>query len=221
MKLVSVNIGKVQTQPWREGTLSALYKQPVKEVVSVGKFGLDGDEQADQKNHGGDDKAVFILPEVNYELFKIKQPFGFLGENLTISGLDETEVCLGDRFQIGNVLLEVTQPRSPCWKLGAQAESQAEWDSMSFLKAYSESGRVGFYCRVLAEGEIETDMSVNWLTRDESQPQAPFRISIKELFLAKQFYQTEAQWSLLQSVIKHPALSSSWQKSINGLLERK
>ncbi|GKT12836.1 MAG: hypothetical protein ISEC1_P1819 [Thiomicrorhabdus sp.] len=221
MKLVSVNIGKIQAQPWRDGTLSGLHKQAVAEVVSVGKQGLAGDEQADRKNHGGEDKAVFVMPESSYDLFKIGQPFGFLGENLTISGLDESQVCLGDRFQIGNVLLEVTQPRSPCWKLGAQAESLGDWSATDFLKTYSESGRVGFYCRVLAEGELKADLPVTWLTRDDDQAKTPYKISIEALFLAKQFHQTDQYWSSLQAVVNHPALSKSWQTAISQLISRR
>jgi len=222
MKVVSLNIGKIQTQPWREGTLSALHKSAVEGVVAVGSMGLEGDEQADTKNHGGSDKAVFILPQSSYQRFQIEQPFGFLGENLTLSDIDEADVCLGDRLQIGTVLLEVTQPRSPCWKLGQHASTDSDWTSSDFLKAYSESGRVGFYCRVLAEGSIEQGQSVSWLTRDDSEEHAaktPYQIDIQSLFLAKQFHKTDADWLMLESVVSHPALSQSWQKAITGLLQ--
>ena len=221
MKVVSVNIGKIQTQPWRDGTLSALHKSPVELSLELSKIGFMGDEQADTKNHGGQDKAVFVLPESNYALFNIQQPYGFLGENLTLSGFDETEVCLGDRFQIGNVLLEVTQPRSPCWKLGEHASSQSGWTADKFFKTYAESGRVGFYCRVLATGKIKQGQSVAWLTRDhevEASTKAPFKITIKSLFLAKQFHQTEQQWTDLQAVVTHPALSAAWKRTIQQLL---
>ncbi len=222
MKVVSVNVGKIQTQPWRDGTPSAMHKSVVEGQVAVNKLGLSGDEQADSKSHGGEDKAVFVMPESNYALFNIDQPFGFLGENLTLFGLDETEVCLGDRLQIGTVLLEVTQPRSPCWKLGLQASGGSDWSSAEFLKTYSESGRVGFYCRVLAAGVLEQGQSVTWLTRDCSEDNAaktPYKISIQKLFLAKQFHQTDKEWQILQAVVKHPALSTSWQKAIQQLIE--
>lgn len=221
MKLVSVNIGKIQTQPWREGTLSGLHKQPVSGAITLKANGLEGDEQADLKKHGGEDKAVLILPEASYALFKIQQPFGFLGDNLVLSDLDESQVCLGDRFQIGNVLLEVTQPRSPCWKLGEQASSQPQWTASDFLKTYAESGRVGFYCRVLATGHLEQGQSVTWLTRDheaEGSRKSPFKISMQALFKAKQFHRSAEDWSALQAVVTHPALSASWKNAIQQLL---
>jgi len=223
MKLISVNIGKIRSYSWRNETQSALHKLPVQDLQIIEPLGLIGDEQADKKNHGGLDKAIFILPEQNYELFNIHQPFGFLGENLTISGLDETEVCLGDRFQIGNVLLEVTQPRSPCWKLGQQASSQEEWSAGEFLKHYSESGRVGFYCRVLAKGSVQAGQSVTWLTRDNTAAEKhgiPEKITIQTLFLAKQLHRTEQDWTLLKTALKHPALSSAWKANIEQLLSQ-
>ncbi len=223
MKVISVNVGQVQIQSWRDGTPSAMHKSAVEGQVVVHKMGLAGDEQGDLKNHGGEDKAVFIMPESNYAFFEIDQPFGFLGENLTLSGLDETEVCLGDRFQIGTVLLEVTQPRSPCWKLGQQASEGSDWRSGAFLKTYSESGRVGFYCRVLVTGVLQQGQAVTWLTRDshdEHAEKTPYKISIQKLFLAKQFHQTDHDWSILHAVVKHPALSMSWQKAITKLLEQ-
>jgi len=221
MRLESVNIGKIQTKPWRSGTPTALNKQAVKSLVEVRFMGLVGDQQADTNNHGGADKAVFLMPAENYARFKINQPYGFLGENLTISGLDEKQVCLGDRLQIGSVLLEVSQPRSPCWKLGEQAISQEAWDSRStFLNVYSDSGRVGFYCRVLEEGLLQKGHAITWLpalhTQSESGNQ-PF--SIHDLFLAKQFHRTEKEWLLLKSVVEHPALSESWREAIKNLLQ--
>ena len=130
--------------------------------IEVSKMGLLGDEQADRKNHGGADKAVFVMPMANYERFGIARPFGFLGENLTVSGPDETQVCLGDRLQIDDLLLEVMQPRSPCWKLGQQACSVEGLRSASdFLNVYSESGRVGFYCRVLQTGAVQMGDELN------------------------------------------------------------
>lgn len=220
MKVVSVNTGKIQTQPWRGGTLSALHKSPIESSIELGKTGFMGDEQADTKNHGGQDKAVFVLPDTNYPLFNIQQPYGFLGENLTLSGFDETEVCLGDRFQIGSALLEVTQPRSPCWKLGEHAASQPNWTASEFFQTYAESGRVGFYCRVLATGQIEQGQSVTWLTRghEVEGSKSPFKITIKSLFLAKQFHQTDQQWADLQAIVTHPALSAAWKRAIQQLL---
>lgn len=221
MYLESVNSGKIQIyQNWRSGTPSAMHKFSVSGLVEVSLFGLMGDEQADTKNHGGVDKAVFIMSQENYARFKIDEPCGFLGENLTVKGLDEKQICLGDCFKIGTVLLEVSQPRSPCWKLGEHATTQATWDSAGeFLSAYSESGHVGLYCRVLQTGQLQAGDEIIWTP---SEPDAQGRrFTIHDLFLARQFHRTEEDWSLLEGVVKHPALTASWQKSIGVLLQNR
>ncbi len=214
MHVVSVNTGQVKTYPWRNGTPSALHKTAVQGGVYIDTLGLSGDEQADQKNHGGEDKAVFLLPAGHYERFQIQQPFGFLGENLTIEGLDETQVCLGDRLQIGDVLLEVTQPRSPCWKLGERASIQENWTMSSFLQAYSKEGYVGFYCRVLQSGSLQVGQTIQWF-HDENPAET---LTIQDLFTAKQFHKTAQHLEQLQIAIQHPALSDAWQASIKTLL---
>lgn len=220
MHLESVNIGKLRTHSWRDGTESGLHKAPVHGLIDVSSTGLKGDEQADVKNHGGEDKAVFVIPAENYEKFKIDQPFGFLGENLTISGLDEHSVCLGDRLQIGGVLLEVSQPRSPCWKLGEHAKTQPAWQTAGeFLKEYSESGCVGFYCRVLEEGLLHAGDQVKRFA--DTQSSVHGCLSIHDLFLAKQFHKTEKDWLLLASTVDHPALSEAWKVSIQKLLDKR
>ncbi|WP_373019291.1 MOSC domain-containing protein [Thiomicrorhabdus sp.] len=221
MKLVSVNIGKIQRHQWKDGdaTESGLYKSPVHGLVHIGLMGLDGDEQADLKNHGGFDKAVFILPAENYDLFRIHEPYGFLGENLTVSEIDETQICLGDHLQVGSVLLEVSQPRSPCWKLAEHVKSVPAWKAAgNFLNDYSESGRVGFYCRVLQEGILQKGNPVIWLPREVELSHGYSRITIKDLFLAKQHHKTEKDWQLLRAAEDHPALSLAWKKSIHNLL---
>ena len=214
MNVVSVNVGQIKTYPWRNGTLSALHKEPTTKATFIDLLGLSGDAQADQKNHGGADKAVFILPACHYQRFNIQQPFGFLGENLTIEGLDETQVCLGDHLQIGDVLLEVTQPRSPCWKLGEHASIQENWSMASFLQAYSQEGYVGFYARVLQTGSVQAGQTIQWLP-DESSAET---LTIQALFTAKQFHNTAQHLQQLQIAIQHPALSEAWRTSIKTLL---
>jgi len=224
MKIVSLNIGKRRQQPWRNGTDTAIHKESVEESLLLTKTGLQGDEQADSKNHGGEDKAVLVLPSNAYIRFEVSQPYGFLGENVTIDDIDEAEICLGDRLQIGSVLLEVTQPRSPCWKLDALAVDNTEWQAGEFLQAYSDSGRVGFYCRVLGTGSLQKGQSIRWLTRNEEavnyDKKFP-RITIQELFLAQLKRASNKDWRIISEAVKHPALSKSWQKSLLGLLDRR
>lgn len=206
MQLVSVNVGQIQSYPWRGGTDSAILKTPISEGCGVTSFGLDGDAQGDQVNHGGEDKAVLILPKSNYALHGVaEQDCGFLGENLTITGLDESEVRVGDQLQIGAVLLEITQPRSPCWKLGQINGSQL------FVMRYSLSGRVGFYCRVLKAGEISPGLGISVLKTGQGA-------DIQSLFLAKFHHQSLADWRILEAAVTIDALSQSWRTEITRLL---
>ncbi|WP_051640598.1 MOSC domain-containing protein [Thiomicrorhabdus sp. Milos-T2] len=221
MKIISLNMGKVTPKPWRDGVPSGICKQSVEHSVQLSNTGLEGDEQADLKNHGGEDKALLVLPTSAYLRFEIEHDYGFLGENLAINDLDEADVCLGDRFQIGTVLLEVSQPRSPCWKLDAQVSTRiTKWQPGEFLKAYSDSGHVGFYCRVLTTGKLQKQQSVRWLTLSNEAAKKYPKISIKELYLAKSNPSSPKDWKRLKQAINHPALSLAWQTSINQLLDK-
>lgn len=221
MQLESVNIGQVQKLAWRDGTSSAIHKGSAHGWIHVGLHGLDGDEQADLINHGGVDKAVFVMPEENYARFRIKAPYGYLGENLTVSGLDEERVCLGDRLQVGSVLLEVTQPRSPCWKLAEQVVEESDWASTAeFLDAYSQSGHVGFYCRVVEEGLLKKGDQVRSVAVEQRDGPSRPCLTIHDLFLAKQYHRTEEDWALLKQAVAHPALSEAWRKAIVKLIEQ-
>lgn len=216
MKILSVNIGQTRPYPWRNGTESAILKSPVESNgVAVTTLGLEGDEQADFRVHGGEDKAVLCIPQSNYVLFEIHQGFGFLGENLTLSDVDETQIQLGEQLQVGSVVLEVTQPRSPCWKLNEITQDP------QFLKRYADSGRVGFYCRVLQPGTLERNEQVS-LLHPEVDNEHP-AISIQSLFLAKHRVQSRNVQSgdleLLALAVQHPALSSAWRQELTKLLE--
>lgn len=221
MRIVSLNVGQCVEKPWRSGTQTAIHKKAIQDKVWIDETGLEGDEQADLKNHGGKDKAVLVLPTNAYQRFEVSHPYGFLGENLTLSDIDEAEICLGDRLQIGSVLLEVSQPRSPCWKLDMLVSEDSNWETGTFLKAYSENGRVGFYCRVLGQGWLQESQSVRWLTRNEEQEKKFPRITVQDLFLAKQHASDKASKKILKGAMKHPALSEAWRLSIQKILDKK
>lgn len=179
MKVVSVNVATVGNLfVTQSGNLhrivTGIHKRPVNEPVTVKKLGLLGDEQADLTIHGGLDKAVYAYPSEHYEFWAAQRlaalkreeplPPGSMGENLTILGLLENEVWIGDRLAIGSVLLEVTEPRSPCYKFGAK---------MGFshaVKMMVQSGATGFYLRVIHEGGLQTGDSIALLPgpREES-----------------------------------------------------
>src|SRR4051812_41988215 len=122
-RVVSVNVGRPRTAPWRDETVtSAIWKEPVSGPVAVRGVNLDGDDQADRHAHGGPDKAVYAYALDDYrfwqqELGRATEP-GLFGENLTIDGLDVSHAVIGERWQVGSAVVEVCQPRIPCYKLG-------------------------------------------------------------------------------------------------------
>jgi len=147
-------------KPWTTG----FFKTPIEGPVFVGSTNLSGDGQADLKNHGGIDKAVLAYSADHYpkwrdELRMHDMPCGAFGENLTISGLCEESVCIGDIFRIGLVTFEVSQPRQPCWKLARR------WRMHELVGLVVRNGRTGWYLRVLEQGCIEARMPVTLIDR--------------------------------------------------------
>jgi ferredoxin-NADP reductase/MOSC domain-containing protein YiiM len=155
MKLLSVNVSLPKEVPHQGATITTgIFKEPVVGRVRARMLNLDGDGQADRKVHGGRDMAVYAYPVEHYPywqaaLQRAPFPFGQFGENLTLQGLTEEQVCVGDRFRVGGALLQVTQPRIPCYKLALRMDTGPD-----FLRRFLDSGRLGFYLRVIEEGEI-------------------------------------------------------------------
>jgi MOSC domain-containing protein YiiM len=154
VKLLSVNVSLPKQVPY-SGTIitTGIFKEPVNGRVTVNALNVEGDGQADRKVHGGLDMAVYAYPFEHYEFWEETLgrsfPFGQFGENLTVEGFLEETVRVGDLFRVGGALLQVTQPRIPCCKLALRMGEGAD-----FPKRFQDSGRLGFYLRVIEEGEI-------------------------------------------------------------------
>ena len=154
MKLLSVNVSMPKEVPYRGGTVStAIFKKPAAGRVMLRRLNLDGDKQADPSVHGGVHKAAYAYPFEHYawwsrELGRTDLSFGQFGENFTVEGMLEDDVRIGDVFRIGAALVEVTQPRAPCFKIGIRMGMD------DFPKRFMASGRTGFYLKVLEEGEV-------------------------------------------------------------------
>ena len=154
MQLISVNIGQERTQ--QNGTrleTTGIYKFPVQLSAQVTSLGLEGDFVCDTKNHGGPDQAIYVYGAADYawwsqELGREIVP-GTFGENLTISELESAQFNIGDRLQIGSVILQVTSPRFPCSTLAARMGDP------KFVKRYRQAERPGLYCRVIQEGIVQ------------------------------------------------------------------
>ncbi|HYO82252.1 MAG TPA: MOSC domain-containing protein [Bryobacteraceae bacterium] len=175
MQVLSVNVG-VPAPLSASGTrqvLSAIVKTPVSGPVRVGRLNLDGDKQADLRVHGGRDKAVYLYPSEHYEFWRrelseTQLSWGMFGENLSTEGVLETTTCIGDRFRIGSALLEVRQPRMPCFKLALR------FGRRDMVKRFWTSGRSGIYFAVVEEGTVAAGDSIvpvsglpNGITVDE------------------------------------------------------
>src|ERR1700712_1782475 len=153
-RVVSVNVGGPREVQWEGKTVrTAIWKAPVDGPRMVRRLNIDGDDQADRNAHGGEHRAVFVYQLESYKYWERelgRDDFvpGQFGENLTVDGLADDEVCVGDRYRIGGALLEVTQPRVTCYRVGIR---MGVADMPSLLVAHH---RPGFYLRVLEEGEI-------------------------------------------------------------------
>jgi MOSC domain-containing protein YiiM len=164
-QVVSVQIGRPQERdlPLPSGRpgpplRSAIWKQPLHGPVRIGRLGAWGDAVADTDNHGGPDKALCVYPADHLPRWSahlgVEMTPGAFGENLSVSGLDESEAAIGDVYEIGTVTVEVSQPRSPCAKLARR------WGVHDMVLQVRSSGRSGWYVRVLREGELEAGQPV-------------------------------------------------------------
>jgi len=187
MRLLSLNVGMPRQVEVPNGVvLTSIFKEPVKDRRAVRRHNIEGDRQSDLTVHGGPNKAIYCYPNEHYAWWKeqlpgMELPYGMFGENLTTEGLLETEVRIGDRFRAGTALLQVTQPRMPCFKLGIR------FGRADMVKRFWISGRSGIYFSIVEEGEIGAgdaieqvvdgpeDLSVNDVVRlhrgDEESPE--------------------------------------------------
>ncbi len=162
MRVASIQVGKVVTEgdPRARGITqkrwtSAFDKRPVDGAVALGSLGMEGDQVADPVHHGGVDKAILCYAVTHYAHWKTEHPDlamrpGGMGENLTIEGQDETTVCVGDRYKVGPCEFQVSQPRQPCWKIARR------WGVKSLTREVAQTGRTGWYVRVIQGGKIST-----------------------------------------------------------------
>ncbi len=159
-RVVSIQVGLPQKLKTAQNRVweSAIAKQAVDGPVALGKENFAGDYQANRKYHGGPDKAVCAYSVEHFavwnERFTLDLPGGAFGENLTLSGLTEDLVCVGDALQIGTTILQISQPRMPC------ANVAKRWNVQKLPQAMMDTGFTGFYCRVLSEGQIAPDDTV-------------------------------------------------------------
>jgi len=177
MKIISINIAKPERLKIPDTDIqTGIYKKPIHTKVRVTKFGIEGDTIVDQNVHGGLDQAVYIYSKEDYEWWsqqigKAIAP-GTFGENLTISGFDVDDFVVGDRLQINNVLLEISAPRTPCFKLAAVM------NDATFGRQFAKAAKPGAYARVLTEGDLEIGNTITLIKTELHYP------TVKEIFIA-------------------------------------
>jgi len=211
-RLLSVNVGLPRDIPWQGKTVhTGVWKTPVQGRRMARRLNLDGDGQGDLQGHGGEHRAVFVyqLESYNYwqaQLGRNDFVHGQFGENFTVDGLPDSEVCIGDHYRIGSALFEVTQPRVTCYRLGIRMN---EPQMPALVVAHH---RPGFYFRVLEEGEVEAgDEIVKVLA-------GPEHLTVAETDAL--LYLPGREKSGLERALRIPALSAGWRSSFETMLEQ-
>jgi MOSC domain-containing protein YiiM len=163
--VVSVNVGAVHTVVWRDRSVTtAIWKHPVDGRVPLQGVNLEGDDQADRRVHGGTDKAVYAYAVEDYDWWSATTGHlaaGTFGENLTTRGLDLAACRIGDRWRVGSTVLEVAQPRQPCFKLGIRMGDD------DFPGRFAEAGRPGVYLRIVTPGDVGAGDEIGVLAAED------------------------------------------------------
>lgn len=205
MNIVSTNIGKPQTIEWKGKLLqTGIYKYPQQDPVFLGFEDVENDTVTDRKHHGGTDKACYLYSADHYAYWKdfypgVEMPFGMFGENLTVKGLQEKDIHIGDVFQAGEAVIQATQPRQPCYKLGIRFGNQR------VVKQFVESGFPGAYVRVLKPGYVKTGDSMVCIDKKNS-------VSVQSVF--DLLYTSEPQEQALKQTLENPWLAESCRKDL-------
>ena len=204
MKIISVNVGLPRLVLRNDEPVSTgIFKEPVAGRVMMRTLNLDGDRQADLSVHGGPEKAVYVYPSEHYEFWKrelpeMELPWGMFGENLTTTGLFETEVNIGDKFRVGTAEVMVTQPRMPCYKLGIR------FGRVDIIKRFLISERSGFYLSVLKEGDVGAG--------DEFELLEKSRSSVTVVDITRLYSTDKENVDLMRRAIATHALPDSWRQ---------
>jgi MOSC domain-containing protein YiiM/ferredoxin-NADP reductase len=209
-RLLSVNVGLPRDITWKGRTVhTGIWKDPVRGRCRVRRLNLDGDGQGDLAGHGGEQRAVYVYQIESYrywqeQLRRTDFVYGQFGENFTVEGLPDHVVCIGDRYQIGSAVFEVTQPRVTCYRLGIRMNDP----QMPAL--LTSSGRPGFYLRVLQEGEVGAGEPITKVG------EARERMTVAEINAL--LYLPGHSRERLQRALRIEALSEGWRESFDALL---
>jgi MOSC domain-containing protein YiiM len=207
MKILSVNVGRPrQIVSNGKSITTGIFKTPIHKRIKVSKLNIEGDGQADLSVHGGLNKAVYGYPSEHYDYWRrefpsMELPWGMFGENLSMKGLLEDDVHIGDRFRMGTAILMVTQPRLPCYKLGIK------FDRDDMPERFLASGRTGFYFAVIEEGELGEGDAVERIEVEAN------RVSVTDI-LSIYLKREDHDVHLLERALQVEALPPGWRRRI-------
>lgn len=210
IEIVSINVGKPARLQFNNKEVSTgIMKTPVHSALFLSLLNFEGDGQADLKYHGGRDKAVCVYPYEHYAYWEnelgIKLAYGAFGENLTIRGLTEADVCIGDVFQLGEAVVQVTQPRQPCYKLSAK------YGEPDLPLKVQNTGYTGYYFRVLTEGTVSAADGLVLVSR---HPKA-----VTVAFANEIMHHRKEDMPGIRTILEVDELSDSWKKTLRKRLE--
>ncbi len=206
MKIVSVNVGLPREVVWKGVTVqTAIFKEPVGCAVAIRELNLAGDQQADLTVHGGSEKAVYAYPSEHYEYWRkqlsdVSLSWGAFGENLTTAGLWEDTLCIGDLLRVGSAVLQITQPRMPCYKLALR------FNRDDMIERFLVSGRSGFYLSVIEPGDVGAGSKVEILGRD------PHGVTVSHI--VRLYLGLTRDPELLQRAMIVTSLPESWKTQL-------
>lgn len=210
MKIISTNIAKPTIITWNgKQVTTGIYKNPTEKPIYLAKEGVIGDEVSDRRVHGGIYKACYMFSEVHYAHWKLLYPdldwnWGMFGENLTVSNLDETQIFIGDIYNLGEARVQITQPREPCFKFASK------FGSTNALKQFIEHGYPGTYLRILQEGYVKTGDTLKLVER---QKHSLTTVQLFNLIFAK-----EKNQDLVKLAINNEALPQRKRDKIKQFL---
>lgn len=205
MRVISVNIGKPRTIQWRgEPVQTGIYKYPVEHSVYLEKEDVKNDHVIDRKHHGGADKACYAYSLDHFDYWKKFYPtidfhHGIFGENLTVKGLNEAKIYVGNVYRIGGAEVQATQPRQPCFKLGVRFGTQ------KIVKQFVDSGFPGVYFRVIKPGKVAVNDEFLLIEEKNS-------LSIQKVF--ELLYTRKFQKKAVEKAINEPFLAESCRKDL-------
>ncbi len=205
MKIISTNIGEARTILWHgKEVKTGIFKFSVDKPIYLGTEDVDNDHVIDRKYHGGIDKACYLYSADHYKYWKklhpkVEMPWGMFGENLTVEGLHEAEINIGDIFKIGSATVQATQPRQPCYKLDIRFEASG------LLKQFIDSGFPGVYVRVLEKGSVTAGDTMDIIERQNT-------LSVQKVF--ELIYAKKFEKDALKTAVNNPFIAESCKKDL-------